>query len=94
MLWPRKDRYGRGSGGRLVAHLESELHRRAARLLIVETSGLPALAVARSSYASSGFKHEATIKSFFAERDGKLVSTKPLTWTKGCPGAAAETRRI
>ena len=79
MLWTRGDRHGRGFGKQLVEHLESRLQERAARLLIVETSGLPAFAVARSFYASAGFKHEATIKSFFSAGDDKLVFTKPLT---------------
>ena len=79
MLWVRDDRRGRGFGKQLVARLEAELHRRCARLLIVETSGLPDFAEARMFYASSGFSHEATIKNFFAEGDDKLTFTKALT---------------
>jgi ribosomal protein S18 acetylase RimI-like enzyme len=78
MLWTRKDRHGQGFGKQLVAHLESELQGRVARLLIVETSGLPAFAVARWFYVRSGFKHEASIKDFFAAGDDKLIFTKSL----------------
>jgi ribosomal protein S18 acetylase RimI-like enzyme len=78
MLWTRADRHGRGHGAGLVAELESLLKLRNGRLLIVETSSLPAFGPARSFYAKSGFTHEATIKHFFAQDDHKLVFTKPM----------------
>jgi ribosomal protein S18 acetylase RimI-like enzyme len=78
MLWTRHDKHGEGFGSQLVAHLESELERRRARLLLVETSGLPAFAAARAFYAKAGFSHEATIKNFFAAGDDKLVFTKQM----------------
>lgn len=78
MLWTRSDRHGKGHGASLVAHVEHELKSRAARLLIVETSGLPEFAPARSFYAKCGFVHEASIKNFFAAGDDKLVFTKPV----------------
>ena len=78
MLWTRSDRHGKGVGSQLVTHIEAELRGRAARLLIVETSGLPAFNAARSFYKKVGFSHEATIKNFFAAGDDKLVFTKPL----------------
>ena len=78
MLWTREDRHRTGLGSALVAGVEEELRRRAARLLIVETSGLPAFAPARAFYAKSGFAHEATIKNFFAAGDDKLVLTKAV----------------
>ena len=78
MLWTRADRNRAGHGGALVKHLEVELRSRNARLLIVETSGLPDFAPARSFYVKCGFAHEATIRNFFAVGDDKLVLTKPL----------------
>jgi ribosomal protein S18 acetylase RimI-like enzyme len=78
MLWVRSDRHGAGHGASLVQHLERELMGRAARLLIVETSGLPAFAGARSFYAKCGFVHEASIRDFFAAGDDKVVFTKQL----------------
>jgi ribosomal protein S18 acetylase RimI-like enzyme len=78
MLWTRSDRHGKGHGASLVQQVEHELQSRAARLLIVETSGLPAFAPARSFYAKCGFVHEASIKNFFSAGDDKLVFTKSL----------------
>jgi ribosomal protein S18 acetylase RimI-like enzyme len=79
MLWTRVDRNRAGHGSSLVKHLELELHRRKARLLIVETSGLPDFAPARDFYTQFGFSHEATIRSFFAAGDDKLVFTRHLS---------------
>ncbi|OGT74265.1 MAG: GNAT family N-acetyltransferase [Gammaproteobacteria bacterium RIFCSPLOWO2_02_FULL_57_10] len=78
MLWTRKDREGQGFGAALVAETERRLRAKGARLLIVETSGLPDFATARAFYAKCGFIHEATIKDFFAAGDSKLVYTKLL----------------
>lgn len=76
MLWTRADRHGRGHGAALVQHLERELTKREARLLIVETSGLASFGPARRFYSKCGFLQEATIKNFFAAGDDKLVFTK------------------
>ncbi len=78
MLWTREDRQGQGHGSGLVKRLENELRDRHARLLIVETSGLPEFATARTFYAKLGFTQEATIRDFFDSGDDKLVLTKPL----------------
>ena len=78
MLWTRSDRSGQGHGAALVHHLEKELAARNARLLIVETSGLAAFEPARRFYGKCGFVHEATIRSFFADGDDKLVYIKQM----------------
>jgi ribosomal protein S18 acetylase RimI-like enzyme len=49
-----------------------------ARLLIVETSGLPDFESARAFYVKCGFTQEARIKNFFAAGDDKIVYTKSL----------------
>lgn len=78
MLWTRDDRHGRGHGSQLVQHLETILTARKARLLIVETSGLPDFAAARAFYGACGFAHEATVKNFFDDGDHKLILTKTV----------------
>ncbi len=78
LLWTRSDRHGRGHGGALVARVEAMLANRSARLLIVETSGLPAFSAARAFYEKNGFAQEATIRNFFADGDDKLVLTKAM----------------
>jgi ribosomal protein S18 acetylase RimI-like enzyme len=78
MLWTRADRRRAGQGAALVHQVESVLHERAARLLLVETSGQPGFAAARAFYSKLGFSHEATIRNYFAPGDDKLVYTKAL----------------
>jgi ribosomal protein S18 acetylase RimI-like enzyme len=88
MLWTREDRQARGFGKQLLDHLEQEPRQRPARLLIVETSSLPAFAAARAFYAKRGFCHEATIRNFYAAEDDKLVFTKPVTRLPASAGAS------
>lgn len=83
LLWTRSDRHGQGHGTALVRQVEDAVRTRNARLLIVETSGLPAFEPARSFYATCGFAHEATIKHFFADGDHKVVFTKALAQSAG-----------
>jgi ribosomal protein S18 acetylase RimI-like enzyme len=78
MLWTRKDKSSQGHGTALVKHVENELMVRGARLLIVETSGLPAFEVARAFYDKCGFAREARIRNFFADGDDKIIYTKSL----------------
>jgi ribosomal protein S18 acetylase RimI-like enzyme len=65
-------------GSALVGHVENALMERGARLLIVETSGLPDFEAARAFYSKCGFTDEARIKNFFAAGDDKIVYTKLL----------------
>jgi ribosomal protein S18 acetylase RimI-like enzyme len=78
MLWTRRDREGQSHGSALVNHVENALNERSVRLLIVETSGLPDFAGARSFYDKCGFTQEARIRNFFAAGDDKIVYTKSL----------------
>lgn len=74
----RPDRQGRGVGARLVRHVESALAARAARVLLVETSGLPAFAGTRAFYRANGYVEEARIREFYAAGEDKVVFWKAL----------------
>lgn len=78
MLWTRRDRENRGYGSQLVNEVEQTLIEKSARLLIVETSGLPEFEKARAFYDRCGFAREAQIKNFFADGDDKITYTKQL----------------
>ena len=71
-------RQGAGVGAALVRHLEFLLAARGERILIVETSGLPAYDGARRFYARLGFAEEARIRDFYAAGDDKVVFRKAL----------------
>lgn len=78
MLWTRRGKQGRGVGSALVLELERRLQTVEARLLLVETSALPAFDAARVFYERCGFMREAVIRHFYAQDDHKVVYVKSL----------------
>lgn len=78
MLWVEEGLEGKGFGSSLVKRIESDLLKKCARLLIVETSGLDEFKIARAFYEKLGFQLEARIKNFFDAGDDKLIYTKSL----------------
>ncbi len=67
------ERQGRGLGAALMAHVEAQLVAAGARVLLVETSGLPAFARTRAFYAGLGYEEEARIRDFYAAGEDKVV---------------------
>lgn len=76
MLWMKEGVSGKGYGSALVEEVQNRLQLRGARLLIVETSQLPAFAAARKFYERNGFTRAAEIADFFDAGDNKVVYTK------------------
>lgn len=71
------EHHGRGIGRALMAHLETTLAG-LARILLVETSGLPELARTRGFYERIGYRRVATIPDFYDGGDDKIVFWKSL----------------
>lgn len=69
---------GRGVGAALMRHLERTLAAEGARVLLVETSGLPAFARTRAFYRGIGYVEEARIREFYAAGEDKVVFWKRL----------------
>ena len=69
---------GRGGGRALIAEADKRLRERGGRLLIVDTSSLPAFEHARAFYPALGFREEARIRDFWAEGDDKVTFAKAL----------------
>lgn len=69
---------GRGLGSALVARAEALLAARGARLLLVETSGLPEFEPARRFYRARGYAEEARIRDFYRAGEDKIVFRKAL----------------
>lgn len=61
---------GRGVGAALMRHFEASTP---ARLLLVETSGVPAFAAQRAFYAGLGYAEVARIPDYYADSDDKVV---------------------
>ncbi|WP_017314319.1 GNAT family N-acetyltransferase [Mastigocladopsis repens] len=72
------DRQGQGRGAKLLHYVEQALTARGGRMLLVETSGLPALERTRAFYAKCGYEEEARIRDFYAAGDDKVVFRKVL----------------
>ncbi len=69
---------GHGAGRALVDGLETRLHARAARILLVETSGTNAFAKTRLFYARLGYDLQATLRDYWEDGDDKVIFAKRL----------------
>lgn len=67
-----------GVGAVLLRHIEDALGGRGERVLLVETSGLPAFARTRAFYRRHGYAEEARIREFYAAGEDKVVFRKAL----------------
>jgi ribosomal protein S18 acetylase RimI-like enzyme len=69
---------GRGHGSALMRHIEEALAARGERVLLVETSGVPAFERTRAFYRGLDFDEEARIREFYAAGDDKVIFRKAL----------------
>lgn len=69
---------GKGIGAALMRRVEADLTAAGARILIVETSGLPAFERTRGFYRMLGYDEEARIRDYYADGDDKVVFRKVL----------------
>jgi len=67
---------GSGYGGAIVKQLETLLHERGHRVLIVDTSGKDEFGQTREFYRKNGYSEEARIRHFWAEGDDKVIFWK------------------
>ena len=71
-------RQGQGIGTRLTQEVERRLSGSAARLLLVETSGLPEFEGTRGFYRRRGYEEEARIREFYRAGEDKIIFRKRL----------------
>ena len=74
---------GRGVGRALVRDVESTLHARGARLLVIETSSRSDYEGTRRFYARSGYREAARVRDFYAPADDRILLTTRLTTREG-----------
>ena len=72
------DRQGQGRGTSILRHVEHALASKGARVLLIETSGLPAYERTRAFYLKNGYELEARIRDFYQHGEDKLVLRKVL----------------
>ena len=75
----RADLRSHGIGRALMTALEEQLAAEGARLLLVDTSGLPAFDATRRFYLANGYEEEAPIREFWAPGDDKVTFSKKLS---------------
>ncbi|MEM8637404.1 MAG: GNAT family N-acetyltransferase [Cyanobacteria bacterium P01_G01_bin.54] len=78
MILIHPDRQGQGRGTALLQHVERAVAARQGRLLIVETSGLPAFKRTRDFYIKCDYTLEGRIRDFYARGDDKVIFRKVL----------------
>lgn len=68
----------KGVGEALLAFAERKVKDAAGRLLVIETSSLPATQGARNFYAKKGYEKCGCIPSFYGDGDDKVIFVKRL----------------
>ena len=68
----------KGLGSEIMAYLENLVRDKGARILIVETSGLPEFELTRTFYDKLNYKREAVIREFYQAGEDKIVFWKKL----------------
>jgi ribosomal protein S18 acetylase RimI-like enzyme len=71
-------RQGAGLGGALLHEVERLLGQRGDRIMLVETSALPAFERTRSFYLKQGYEEEARIRDYYQDGEDKIVFRKTL----------------
>lgn len=71
-------RQGEGLGSALMRHVEQELAKEGARILLVDTSGKDEFERTRSFYDMLGYEREARIQEYWAAGDDKITFSKKL----------------
>ncbi len=73
-----KQHQGKGVGSQLIQFVENELKQNNARLLLVETSGMPEYQLTRAFYPQCGYQQIAVIPDYYDQGDDKIVFCKSL----------------
>lgn len=73
-----KQYQGQGVGSRLIQFTENVLRQNNARILLVETSGMPEYKLTRAFYPQCGYQQIAVIPDYYDQDDDKIVFCKSL----------------
>lgn len=74
-----KERQGEGWGGYLLQAAEEVVRQQAGRLMLIETSSLPAYSGTRGFYEKYGYRWVAQLPDYYREGDDKVVFSKKFT---------------
>jgi ribosomal protein S18 acetylase RimI-like enzyme len=73
-----KQTQARGIGGKLLKYVESDIHTKNGRILLIETSSLPHYDLTRKFYVKHHYDQAAVIADFYADGDSLVVFSKRL----------------
>jgi GNAT superfamily N-acetyltransferase len=73
-----KTTQGRGLGGQLLRHVEDDARAQGGRLLMIETSSVPAYELTRKFYLRHQYDQEALLRDYYADGDGMVIFRKRL----------------
>ncbi len=68
----------KGVGSQLLRYVEEDVRAARGRLLVIETSSLPAYDLTRRFYLKQGYTQEAVLQDFYADGDSIVFFTKRL----------------
>jgi len=74
----KKEKQGKGLGGKMMQYLENQLKTAGHRVLIVETSSAPELKLTREFYPKQAYKQVAVLPDFWSEGEDKVIFWKKL----------------
>jgi ribosomal protein S18 acetylase RimI-like enzyme len=70
--------HGKGSGSRLVKHMEEDLKLNGGKIILIETSGKPEYENERKFYVKNGYEVQTIIKDFYRSGDDLYIYRKYL----------------
>ncbi|RKN38241.1 GNAT family N-acetyltransferase [Micromonospora endolithica] len=79
MIGVDRDHHRQGRGTRLLHAVENDLRTRHQRLLLIQTSALPAFDRARAFYRTCGYDEEARVRDYYETGDDMIMFRKALT---------------
>jgi GNAT superfamily N-acetyltransferase len=66
----------RGTGGKMLKHVEDDIRSRQGRLLLIETSSLPHYGLTRKFYLKHGYEQAAVLRDYYADGDDMVIFRK------------------
>lgn len=77
-IFVEKTIQAKGIGSQLLAFAESEARKQSARLMLIETSGLPYYQLTRAFYLKHGYDLDAVIHDYYEDGDDMNIFCKKL----------------
>jgi GNAT superfamily N-acetyltransferase len=74
-----KEIHARGTGGRLLHHVEDEVRKKQGRVMFIETSSLPVYELTRRFYLKHGYEQHAVLRDYYADGQHMVIFRKRLT---------------